>query len=142
MKCWTRLVYACSRSSKARTSRFATRRSSASISSKRTRLTVLRDDVDERGLAGLHPFDASLDRRPDVLRLIDRAFAIPAEALRDRRKIRGRVVDLLAEVGHAHVPLADFGHANLVLPVVVVGAIVEHDQQNRDLVMRRDPQRS
>src|SRR6266571_3631847 len=47
-------------------------------------LSLLRNRVDERGLAGLYAPDGALQRSRDRARLVDRAFGVPAHRLRQR----------------------------------------------------------
>src|SRR2546423_7024719 len=85
-------------------------------------LALLRDGIEKRGLARLHLGDGAPERGGDVLRLIDRALRVPPHGFRHRREIRIGVAHVHADVRALDGRAAQLGHADLVLPVVVVGA--------------------
>src|SRR5882757_1598788 len=105
-------------------------------------LALLRDGVEQRRCPGLYLGDRALERRGDVLRLVDRAFRVPAHGLRHRGEVRFGVAHVYADVRALDRRAAQLGHPDLVLPVVVVGAVVVHDDQQRDAVLRRNPHRA
>ena len=57
-----------------------------------------------------------------------------------RHQIRHRIFDADADALVLERPLARPRHAFLMLFVVVVGVIVEHNHEQRNLVLRRGPQ--
>src|SRR5881396_267977 len=104
---------------------------------------VLADDVDE-GWASFGDDDVrrAPDSSLDSLRIIDRSFPEPAERTRDRGEVGRGLVDLHADVRPALVRAARAGDPFLMLPVVVVGAVVEHHREQGDSVVRGDPERA
>ena len=58
------------------------------------------------------------------------------------REIRLRPEQVHADMGLGLVGAAQPRHADLVLPVVVIGAVVVHHDQHRDLVLGGDPERA
>src|SRR5262249_37135447 len=86
-------------------------------------LPVLRDRVDQRQPPLLDFPERALERGPDVLRLVDRAFAIAAHGARERAEVGLRPEQVHADMGLGLVGAAQLGHADLVRPVVVVGAV-------------------
>ncbi len=103
---------------------------------------MLRDGVDQRAAALLHLGDRAKQRRLDVLRIVDRAFAVAAHRAGEPREVRLRAHQVHADMRLGLVGAAQLRHPDLVRPVVVVGAVVVHHDQHRDLVLRRDPQRA
>src|SRR5215472_6820281 len=75
--------------------------------------------IDQRGLPRLHLGDGADERALDVLRVGDRAFAIPAVAARDGGEVGLGAGDVLADMGARDVRIAQVRDVDLVLPVVV-----------------------
>src|SRR2546425_11269472 len=105
-------------------------------------LTLLRDGIEEGWRAGLHLGDRAFERRSNLPRVIDRSFGVPAHRARHGREVGRRLVHVPANVRALDRRAAQFGHPDLMLPVVVVGAVVVHDDQKRNPVLRRDPHRA
>jgi hypothetical protein len=57
-------------------------------------------------------------------------------------KIRRRVHDVHADIGALFRRAALTGDRDLVLPIIVIGAIVVHHAEQRHLVLRREPKRA
>src|SRR5712692_10638547 len=87
-------------------------------------LTLLRDSVEKSRLTGLHLGDRALERSSDLPGVIDRSFGVPAHRARHRREVGRRLVHVHADVRALDRRAAQLRHADLVLPVVVVGAVV------------------
>src|SRR3989441_9433827 len=105
-------------------------------------LTPLRDRVEQRRGPRLHFGDRPLERRGDALRLVDRTLRVPPHGLGHRREIRIGIAHVHADVRARYRRAAQLRHPDLMLPVVVVRAVVVHDDQERDAVFRRDPHRA
>ena len=103
---------------------------------------LMRDRVNECRLPALHRFDPALERGRNVLRLLDRALGIPAKRTGNVCKIGRRFDHVHPDVGPLDRRPALTGNRDLVLPVVVVRAVVMHDDEHRDLVVCRRPQRA
>src|SRR5256714_295791 len=106
-------------------------------------LPLPHDRVQQCGpaLAADH-LDRSPERGADGGGIVDRALAVPAERLREQREVRRGLRQVHAEVGLRLVGAAPVGDPELVLPVVVVRAVVVHDQEHRELLVRDRPERS
>ena len=100
----------------------------------------LRDDVDQRRLALLDDGERALQRRAEILRVGDRPLRVHAHALRDLREVHVRLVDRRADVPARDAALVAVGHPLDVHHLLVIGAVVVHHGQQRDLVMRGGPQ--
>src|SRR5439155_14973052 len=90
-------------------------------------LALLRDRIEKGRLARFHLGDRALERRRDVLRLVDRALRVPSHGLCHRREIRIGVAHVHSDVRALYRRAAQLRHPDLVLPVVVVGAVVVHE---------------
>jgi hypothetical protein len=103
---------------------------------------VLRDGVHQRRDAALDRGDGAVERAADVGRVLDRPFRMPAEAARDGREIGRRVEYVHADMSPLHRRAALPGNRDLMLPVIIIGAVVMHDAQERHLVLGGEPQRA
>jgi len=100
-------------------------------------------DVHERGRSGaLHVIGRAGDSRADLAGIVDGAFRVPGERAGEGREVGGRPIDLHPDVGPLQWGGPLPGEPLLVLPVVVVGTVVEHDDQQRQPVIGGDPQRA
>src|SRR5437773_2730151 len=103
--------------------------------------TVMRTLAEARGLPApddrvdqrrhpclLHVRERALDRGTGGVGIRDRTLRVPAEALREHREVGRRVVQLLTDMRVLHRRAAVARDAELVLEVVVIGAVVGHDQ--------------
>src|SRR5579871_3743237 len=109
----------------------------ASLSSAR-----LRDDVHEGRLAALHYVDGALDCRTQFLGIGDGALAIYAHALREFGVVDVRAGDGRSGAAVGNVAAMAVSHDLHLHHFLVVGAIVVHDVQHGNLVMRGGPQNS
>src|SRR5256886_13243736 len=100
------------------------------------------DRVYERGtLLAPDDLERALESGAYLRGIGDRALGVPAERAREHREIGSRVVELLTDARVLLRRAAVLRHAELMLPVVVVGAVVVHDDQERDAVMCGGPER-
>src|SRR5579884_3265466 len=104
--------------------------------------TVPRHRVDQRGLARLDLCDRPLERRLEIVGVVDRAFGPPARRAGEAGEVWRRSKQIRADMGAADIRAAGARHDDLMVPVVVIGAVVVHDDEQRDLVFRGDPQRA
>jgi hypothetical protein len=65
-----------------------------------------------------------------------------AQRFRELRVIDVRIPDRRADMRILDAPLAPIGHALKMHDLLMVGAVVPHDGQHRNLVMRRRPERA
>ena len=105
-------------------------------------VSAITDGVDEGGLALLDLFDGALECRLEIVGVFERAFAVPAHRFRQAGEVGIRTVEIHADMRAVGVRAAGSGKNQLMVPVVVVSAIVEHHDKHRDLVFRRDPERA
>src|SRR5687768_2469395 len=84
----------------------------AGYDDRRWRLAVLGDGIDERDASLLHFRDGALERRTDILRVIDRSLAIATHRLCKLAEIRLRPEQVHADMGLGLVGAAQLGHAD------------------------------
>src|SRR6266849_10381091 len=92
-------------------------------------LALLCDRVEQRRRPRLHLGGRALERRGDLPGVVDRSFCVPAHRPGHRREVRRGFVHVHADVRARYRRAAQLGHPDLVLPVVVVGAVVVHDDE-------------
>src|SRR5215469_13259197 len=97
--------------------------------------------IDDRNLAGIDRFDRFLEARIEIGELLDRPNTDGALRARDPREVDIGPDDLLADPLIRHRPLALLGDALLMQLVIVEGAVVADDDQQRDTVMDCGPDR-
>src|SRR5438128_6440941 len=103
----------------------------------------LRDRVDERGCPVLlHDLQASLESRAYLLRGENGPFAVDAEALGQRGEVRGWSLQANPNADVLDGALPHLGDRQLVPDVLIVGPVVEHDDQHGNAVMRGGPKRA
>src|ERR1041385_1250449 len=102
----------------------------------------LHDDIDQRRLSAFHHLDRIAQRLAQILRLRHGPRRPYTVRFRIRREIDGRLFDADAHRLVLYRTLAQYRHALLVLLVVVVRAVAIDDDQERNLVMRRGPERA
>src|SRR2546430_14318069 len=106
-------------------------------------VTVTADRVDERrAFLCTNHLDRALESRTYLRGIGDRTLGVPAERTREHREVGRRVVDLLTDARVLLRRAAMLRDPELMLPVVVVGAVVVHDDQQRDAVVRGGPERA
>src|SRR5262249_34965385 len=97
--------------------------------------------VDDAHLAVHHRTQPVLDRLGELIRMGDGPDALGSLGDRHHREVHVGIADALADPLVLDGAVAGDGHALLVSLVVVEGAIVADDEQTRDPVMGRRPQR-
>ena len=100
-------------------------------------LPRLRDHVDDRGLSVAHNLDGFVQRRAELIRLGDRAEAVQAQRASDRRQVRRWIFDANATSLILHGSLPPASHSFLMILIVVIRAIVENNDEQRNLILRR-----
>jgi len=91
-------------------------------------LTTAPDDrVHQRRFTGFDLRDGALDRRADLCRIFDGPFGVPADAFCNVRKVRRRAFEIHAYVRARRIGAALMRHVDLMRPIVVVGAVIVHD---------------
>src|SRR5438874_3409947 len=102
--------------------------------------TRLSDGIDERRLALLDHLDGFLERRPEILRIGDRALGPPTLRPRETGIVDVRRVDAGADraraLAEARNAVAPVGQALHVHDLLVIAAVVVHHGEQRDVVMR------
>src|SRR5262249_53957051 len=104
------------------------------------RLTSLRDHVHQRGLAALHGGVSALDRRLDLRGGGDRPLGDETPRGGELGGIDIRVLHRRAVRRAIHGAFVETRHLLEVHHFLVIGAVVVHHDQDRDLVMRRGPE--
>ena len=97
--------------------------------------------VNDANAAFLEHVDALLDGRLDVGRLRHRADADGALRLRELGDVRLRILHTQSDPAVFHLASAGAGYVVLVQFIVEIGPIVIHQDQERNLVMGRAPDR-
>src|SRR2546427_2886342 len=97
--------------------------------------------VDHAHLAVHDRAQAILDRLGELIGMGDRADALGALSDGHHREVHVGIADALADPLVLDGPAARDRHALLIRLVVVEGAVVANDEQARDAVVRRGPQR-
>ena len=92
------------------------------------------------GSPSFYDIERALESRRQVLRIGDRAFRVHAETARQPRVVDVRVLDRRSNPRRRHATLMPVGHALNVHDFLMVGAVVVHDRQQRNPVVRRRPQ--
>src|SRR5581483_451988 len=103
--------------------------------------TRLGEHVDDGGLAALDDGGRFVQSRAELIGLGDRPEGVDVKRARDRRQIGRRLFDADADALVGHRPVAPARYAFLMLFVVVIGMIVEHHDQERNLIFRCGPER-
>src|SRR6188768_3045643 len=103
-------------------------------------LTRLRDNIDYRWLAALDDLDGFVQGRAELIGIRNRSKAIHVKSPRKGRQIRRRLFDADADALVLERALARSRHTLLVLFVVVVRPVVEHNREQRNLVLGRGPE--
>src|SRR5919198_5274433 len=101
-----------------------------------------RNRIDERWLAVLDLGDGPTQGWPKLVAVFDRPFGVPAHGTRQSCEVGWRPAHVHANIGALERSTAHARHADLVLPIVLVGPIVEHDHQHGYLVLGGHPQRA
>src|SRR3954452_17362202 len=104
-------------------------------------LSRLHDHVDQRHVAPLNLRDRAVDRRSQLVRVLDRALGVAAEAAGQGGEVGRRVAHAHPDPGVLFGTVADLGDQLLVLLVVVVRVVVAYEAEQRQLVVHGGPQR-
>src|ERR1700737_5092130 len=105
-------------------------------------LTRLSDDVDQHGFAHLDRIHAAFDCDRQILRIGDWTDPDMTQGFRELRVIDVRIPDCCADMRILDAALAPIGHALKMHDLLMVGAVVPHDGEHRNLMMRRRPERA
>src|SRR5262249_11547621 len=100
------------------------------------------DGIDKGGLTGLHFCDGAPERWCNVFRILDRTFRVPSARYRELGEVRFGSSDILSDIRAFDRRAAMFGDVDLMLPIVEIGAVVVHHDQERNLVLGRGPKRA
>src|SRR5215831_10315726 len=104
-------------------------------------LARLHNDVDQGQAAFvLDDTEGALQGRANGLRGFDGAFPIEAIGLRHLGEADRWIVQPCANAGIGGGTLADAGDVESMLFRVIIRAVVEHDDEQREMEMRRRPQ--
>src|SRR5262245_23385463 len=98
--------------------------------------------VDEGGLTLLDLLDSAFKGGLEIVSIFDWAFGVPAHRSREPREIWIGAEEVHADVRAVGIGAAGSSQNELMVPVVVIGAIVEHDNEHRDFILGRDPERA
>jgi len=104
-------------------------------------ISAIAHGVDEGGFALLDLFDGALERGFEIVGVFERAFGIPAHGFRQAREVRIGIVEIHTDMRARRIGAASFCQDDLMIPVVVVSPVVEHDDQHGNFIFRRDPER-
>src|SRR6266700_3736199 len=102
-------------------------------------LAWLRDYVEQRRLTALDDRDGPPQRWSQIPRIIDGALGVHPHALRQLGEIHIRVRKRSPDSGAVDSALVPVGHALHVHELFVIGAVIVHDAQQRNAMMRRRP---
>src|SRR6516164_5927470 len=91
--------------------------------------SVLGYRVDQRRLAVLDLRDRPLKRRLEIVGVLDGAFGPPAHRAGEAGEVGRRSKQIHADMCAARIRAAGARHDDLMVPVVVIGAVVVHDDQ-------------
>src|SRR5882724_5376950 len=105
-------------------------------------VAAVADGVDEGGLTLLDLLDGAFERELEIVGVFDWAFGVPTHRSSEPGEIRIGAEEIHADVRAVRIGAAGSSQNELMIPVVIVGAIVKHDDEHRDLVLGRDPERS
>ena len=105
-------------------------------------VAAVADGVDEGGFTLFHLLDGAFQRGLEVVGVFDWTFGVPAHGSRETREIRVGAEEIHADVRAVGIGAAGPSQNELMVPVIIVGAIVEHHDEHRDLVLGRNPERS
>src|SRR5450755_2089202 len=105
-------------------------------------LARLCDHVDQRRFSVLDDLDGPLNRRPQILRVRNRPLGMHAHTLRQLGEVDFRVDQGGTDIGTVDATIVTIGHTLHVHQLLMISAIVVHDTEQRNLVMRRCPQNS
>src|SRR5262245_22787733 len=109
----------------------------------RVRSAGLRERVDERGCPVLlHDLQTSLESRAYSLGGENGPFAVDAEALGQGGEVRRWSLQAHPDTDVLHGALPHLGDRQLVPDILIVGPVVEHHDQHRNVVMRGGPKRA
>src|SRR5688572_19608881 len=100
------------------------------------------DGVYQRRLAVLDLCDCSLYCRADFGGIFDGTLGVPADPFGNMREIGRRAFEIHADIGARGIGAALMRHVNLMRPVVVIGAVVIHNDQHWNLILDRHPERA
>ncbi len=100
------------------------------------------DGVDESGFALLDLFDGAFERAFQIVGVFERAFGIPAHRFRQSGEVGIGIIKIHADMRARWIGAAGSSQNELMVPIVVISAVVEHDDEHRDLVFCRDPERA
>src|SRR5262252_3483543 len=95
--------------------------------------SVLGYRVDQRRHALLDLPDRSLKRRLEIIGVLDGTFGPPAHRAGETGEVGRRSKQIHADMGAAYIRTAGPRHYQLMVPIVVISAIVVHDDQQWDL---------
>src|SRR6202035_5415855 len=98
-------------------------------------------DVDHGRAAGLHGGDGASQRRRQIFWIGDRPLAVRTHAAGDGGVIDIRVLDRGADVHLVDAAAMSRRHGDEIHVFLMVGAVVVDDVEDRNLVVRRGPQR-
>src|SRR6478672_7944845 len=101
--------------------------------------TWIGDDIDHRRLTRLHRGDGAPEGRRKIVRIDNRPFAMRAHAACDGRIVDVRIFDRRADVCLLDTASMTSGHRLQVHVFLVIGAVVMHDVEHRNAMMRRGP---
>lgn len=105
-------------------------------------VSAVTDGVDESGLAFFDLLDGALERRLEVVAAFERSLRIPAHRFRQAGEIGIGTKEIHADMRAVGVGAASSGQDELMIPVIIVRAIVEHHDEHRDLILGCDPERA
>ena len=105
-------------------------------------IAAVADGVDESGFTLFDLLDGAFERWLEIVGVLERSFGVPAHGARESCEIGIGAEEVHADMRAGRIGAAGSGEDELMVPVVVIGAIVEHDNEHWDFVLRRDPERA
>src|SRR5271166_459795 len=102
----------------------------------------LRVNVNQRGLSAFDNLERPVKRRRKILGVRDGALRVQAQALCELRIINAGVINRGANLGAIDSAAVAIGHDLHLHDLLMIGAIVVHDRQERNAMMRGGPQNS
>src|SRR5207302_9391544 len=103
-------------------------------------LAWLSDDIDQCRLTAFHSRESPLDGRTEILGIGDRAFTVPAHALRHLGIVDVRILDGRSDSCAFDPAIVPVPHTLQVHDLLMVGAIIVHHGQHWNPMVRGGPQ--